>query len=88
MNHGYCKNCWWWDKCYKPSDKDQASAIIERFFKNPEPPLYGRCWMKIGDGELVTMTPETSYCRDYINRKKEERKNGTLERWLETIEEL
>ena len=51
-------------------------------FKMVEPPYYGRCWMQVGDGELIKMTCETSYCRDYINRKKEEKKSGTLEDWI------
>ena len=28
---------------------------------------------------------EDSWCPDYTNRKKEEKKSGTLEDWLKTI---
>lgn len=50
MNHGYCKNGWWWqcNWCYYENVK--ASA--------------------------------TSYCPDYINRKKTDKREGTLTEWI------
>ena len=44
---------------------------------------YGRCWTRIGDGELVTMTYENNYCPDYSNRKKWNNIfKQTLEDWI------
>ena len=51
-----------------------------------EPIRMGRCWMHVGDGELWTMTHEISYCPDYTNRKKEEKRSGTLEDWVKTLD--
>lgn len=50
MNHGYCKNCWWWqfNWCYYENVKALA----------------------------------TSYCPDYINRKKTDKREGTLTEWI------
>ncbi len=49
MNHGYCKNCWWWKRnwCYSQNSK----AV------------------------------DMSYCPDYINRRKENKKQ-TLDEWI------
>lgn len=51
-----------------------------------EPIRMGRCWMEIGDGQLWKITHEISYCPDYANRKKEEKKSGTLEDWVKTLD--
>lgn len=51
-----------------------------------EPIRMGRCWMEIGDGQLWKMTHENHYCPDYVNRKKEEKKSGTLEDWVKTLD--
>ena len=48
-----------------------------------EPIRMGRCWMEIGDGQLWKMTHETAYCPDYANRKKDEKKYGTLDEFIE-----
>ena len=65
MNHGYCKNCWWWEVI--------PTLCIE---------MNGKCHMHNGDTEPYTITKENSYCPDYTNRKKEEKKSGTLEDWI------
>ena len=71
MNHGYCKNCWWW--------KQHLSITT--------PCTKGICYMQsknvgIDDAELLHETRESDYCPDYINRKKEEKTNGTLNDWI------
>ena len=72
MNHGYCKNCWWW--------KRHLSITI--------PWAKGICYMQsknidIPGAEYFHETKEIDYCPDYINRKKEEKKSGTLNDWIE-----
>lgn len=72
MNHGYCKNCWWW--------KRHLSLTIVQD--------KGICYMQsknidIPGAEFFKETNENSYCPDYTNRKKQEKKNGTLEKWIE-----
>lgn len=85
MNHGYCKNCWWWhyEGAIHPAriSKEYRSAW-ESITDKPFPVCSGRCWMRVGDGEMVKMTKETDYCPDYVNRKKEEKKSGTLENFI------
>lgn len=68
-NHGYCRNCWWW----MPPSPD---AIPTELFKS----CVGKCYME-SDANFSKYTTPTSYCPDYINRKKED-KNGTLEDWI------
>ena len=74
-NHGYCRNCWWCGKF--ENEKYVVNGIsIKRVFMN------GKCYMQKGDdGECKSVSLD-SYCRDYINRKKEEKKSGTLDQWL------
>ena len=85
MNHGYCKNCWWW-KRFSGDEKDTPANPDLGVLYLVLQPSYGRCWMQIGDGELVRMTHEKNYCLDYVNRKKEEKKSGTLEDWVKTLD--
>ena len=59
-----------------PESFKQVRENMERI---KEPIRMGRCWMEIGDGQLWKITHETSYCPDYTNRKKEEKRSGTLE---------
>ena len=71
MNHGYCKNCWWW--------KRHSPVAI--------PWAKGACYMQsrnigIAGAEFLKYTREIDYCPDYVNRKAEEKRNGTLENWL------
>lgn len=69
MNHGYCKNCWWWD-----------NKVAEVF-------KYGKCYMHKGENEPYTPAAEDGYCPDYTNRKKEEKKCGTLEDWIKNAKQ-
>ena len=67
-----------------PESFKQVRENMERI---KEPVRMGRCWMEIGDGQLWKITHETSYCPDYINRKKEEKKSGTLEDWIKNAKQ-
>ena len=69
MNHGYCKNCWWLEET-NPKFAIITSDGLKEF------PCEGLCWMHGG------MVNGDSYCPDYCNRKKEEKKSGTLEDWI------
>ena len=69
-NHGYCKNCWWWKEI----------PTIMPFWMEIE--RNGQCFMHSCEGHQE-YTDESSYCPDYINRKKENKK-GTIEEWLKS----
>lgn len=57
-NHGYCKNCWWWNR----TGKTTGNCIMHSYF------------------ESMCRADENSYCPDYINREKENKKQKhTLE---------
>jgi len=66
-NHGKCTNCWWW-----------RLIPITLFWTEQQ----GLCYMQNGENGPGVATSENCYCPDYINRKKEEKKNGTLSAWL------
>lgn len=86
MNHGYCKNCWWWKYMGDmpiESLPEPFKQVRENMEHIKEPIRMGRCWMEIGDGQLWKMTHETAYCPDYANRKKDEKKYGTLDEFIE-----
>lgn len=58
-NHGYCKNCWWWNRTGK---------------------TIGHCIMQSYYPDAMHVADENSYCPDYINREKENKKQKhTLE---------
>lgn len=58
-NHGYCKNCWWWNRTAKNT---------------------GHCIMYSYSPDAMNVADEDSYCPDYINREKENKKQKhTLE---------
>ena len=76
MNHGYCKNCWWWLADQKPC----YGVVNGRICRiSPEK---GKCYMQNSDEGSFKITGGNAYCPDYVNRKKEEKKNGTLEEWI------
>lgn len=60
-NHGYCKNCWWWNRTGKTT---------------------GNCIMQSYSPYAMHRADENSYCPDYINREKANKKNK------ETLEEF
>ena len=39
----------------------------------------------ITDAEFLKETSENDYCQDYTNRKAYEKKNGTLQNWINTL---
>lgn len=68
-NHGYCKNCWWWQHL-PPCGPEDIEEI-------------GKCWMQSTDN-FSRYTRPSDYCPDYANRKKED-KGMTLEEYLKKI---
>ena len=66
-NHGYCKNCWWWEEIPTIATVWQE---VER---------KGQCFMHTHGGHNE-YTEENSYCPDYFNRKKGN-KEQTLDEW-------
>lgn len=60
-NHGYCKNCWWWNRTGKNT---------------------GRCLMHSYSPEAMNVADENSYCPDYVNRERNNK------RGKETLEEF
>ena len=76
MNHGYCKNCWWYFSIKVGGYKLEKGKIIP-YIGN------GYCYMHNGDKEPFKETKETDYCPDYGNRKKYNIINKqTLEEWI------
>lgn len=58
-NHGYCKNCWWWNRTGK---------------------TIGYCIMQSCSSDAMHRADENSYCPDYVNREKHnKRSKKTLE---------
>lgn len=76
MNHGYCKNCWW----YKESQKRRLISVPIG--------VKGICYMQsknvgIEGAELLKEVTSVDYCPDYINRAKEVKYGGkTLDEWI------
>ena len=76
-NHGYCKNCWW----YKETHTEKYAVLNGRIQRIDG--SAGRCYMQNGDGTPYKEVIGSSYCPDYINRKKGNRiGKQTLEEWI------
>lgn len=60
-NHGYCKNCWWWNRTGKTT---------------------GHCIMQSYSPDAMHNADENSYCPDYVNRERHNKKGK------ETLEEF
>ena len=90
MNHGYCKNCWWWKgESVVPQVSKEFKNIWESLNNKKYPTVKGVCYMQsknigIPGAEFLKETTESEYCPDYVNRKKEEKENGTLENWIDS----
>ena len=84
MNHGYCKNCWWWKYAHSFYNTPSPNPITNLVYLSKETEVggVGKCYMQNSDAGPYTITTGNSYCLDYINRKKEEKKSGTLEEWI------
>ena len=78
-NHGYCKNCWW---CKIIVEHQYRWDNEGRLHKN-ETGGEGRCYMHNDSSHPWTDVKLTSYCPDYTNRNKQEKKWGTLEESME-----
>lgn len=83
MNHGLCKNCWW----YK-AIKGEGYKIVGRHFYRHDGE--GVCYMHTCSPCLVTeekyIVAGDSYCPDYCNRGRENKiMKMTLEEWLKGL---
>ena len=66
-NHGRCKNCWWGPFSGKIVADDG----------------YGQCWMHNGSSHPYQEVNGCSYCPDYANRRRENRRmHQTLQDWI------
>lgn len=68
-NRGYCKNCWWWKR--KTGSSTDTNIIMDNL---------GKCYFQSMES-CEHYTIENSYCPDYSNRKKEDKKQ-TLDDWI------
>ena len=85
MNHGYCKNCWWWkvgEGLNFGNTSKEFKELYEKITGRELPTAFGFCYTQNSELGPCKVTREDSYCPDYTNRKKEEKKNGTLEDWI------
>ena len=83
MNHGRCKNCWW----YKMLHGDTYQVIGYRLIKTDGS---GICYMHTvnpgTDIEEPSYIGGESWCPDYINRERYNRDGKqTLVEWLNEI---
>lgn len=63
-NHGYCKNCWWWNRTEKTT---------------------GHCIMSSYSPDAMVRADEDSYCPDYVNRERHNKKcKETLEEFCKS----
>lgn len=81
MNHGHCKNCWWWKWSHPLFDTTNLLNLA----KELEIGGVGKCYMQNGDDATYAITRGDSYCPDYVNRKKEEKRAGTLDEFIKTL---
>lgn len=79
-NHGYCKNCWWYQQTQTPGyrfDHGKIYAVVGE----------GVCYMQssnigIKDAEVLHRAKDYDYCQDYFNRTKGNKEYGTLSEWI------
>ena len=79
-NHGYCKNCWWYQQTQTPGyqfDHGKIYAVVGE----------GVCYMQssnigIKDAEVLHKAKDNDYCQDYTNRTKTNKTCGSLEDWI------
>lgn len=77
MNHGYCKNCWWYWPLTQGGYKIENFNVIQISGN-------GLCYMHNGSYDSYQEVKENSYCPDYCNRKKYNIINKqTLNEWLD-----
>ena len=83
MNHGRCKNCWW----YKMLHGDGYQVIGYRLYRNSGS---GICYMHTVNPARYIEEPSyiggDSWCPDYTNRERTNKSDKmTLDEWLESI---
>lgn len=64
-NHGYCRNCWWWQ-------------ITDYQGVNMRNKFVGICWFTSLYPSNLSKLYEDSYCPDYVNRASEEKQGKRL----------
>ena len=86
MNHGRCKNCWW----YKVTHGEGYKVIGARLVKHDgEGVCYMHTTSPCTDYEEKHIVKGDSYCPDYCNRERTNRKDKmTLEEWLENLNKV
>ena len=75
MNHGRCKNCWWWKLVSVTLNAPLSTNPLVNLAFLAKQKNRGICYMQsinvdIPGAEIFHETPEDSYCPDYINRKR------------------
>ena len=84
-NHGRCKNCWWYNPIligYKAVSTGPFSGKIVA------DDGYGQCWMHNGSIHPYQEVNGCSYCPDYANRRRENRRmHQTLQEWIKEAQE-
>ena len=83
MNHGRCKNCWW----YKVTHGEGYKVIGGRLVKHDgEGVCYMHTTFPTTDYEEKHFVQGGSWCPDYCNRERTNKKDKmTLEEWLKSI---
>lgn len=83
MNHGRCKNCWW----YKVTHGEGYKVVCGHLVKHEDE---GVCYMHTTFPctvyEEKHIVGGDSWCPDYCNRERTNKKDKmTLEEWLKNI---
>jgi hypothetical protein len=83
MNHGRCKNCWW----YKVTNVEGYKVIGKRLVKQEGE---GICYMHTiypcKDYEEKHIVSSHSWCPDYCNRERINKQDKmTLDEWLKGL---
>jgi len=83
MNHGHCKNCWWYKTLHQEGYKLQNGRLVKSQGD-------GICYMHTVwpgmDIEEPHIVNCDSWCPDYCNRARTNKKDKlTLEEWLNDI---
>lgn len=81
MNHGYCKNCWWWHQVKSHSWTIENASLVEH-------KAHGICLMHSNTiCDFYDHANEDGYCPDYTNRKRTNREQKlTLEQWMASMD--
>lgn len=78
MNHGYCKNCWWWYLIKGQSYEISQGKLVEH-------EAHGICLMHSSISFFYHIGG-SSYCPDYCNRNRvNKRDKQTLEQWIQKM---